>query len=223
MHAAGCSTQLRAAPAGACLRAPRARCSAAGAAGRARVVRVAAEESMTDAYARIRESRRRSKEKYERQEKLEKAGAFGKLFAGVVGGASRSLRALSARPCWQHAALRCTVLHGCVLPALPAAAAASRVVLRRRRALCGGGARAASVDCLGPQKRERARARAAARRCAPHPRHAARPSRCCCAACAGARRRTTPRCTHRAQLPASNGRGARSLVALSLRLLARPL
>ncbi len=56
-----------------------------------------AEESMTDAYARIRASRAASKKKFERQEKLEKAGAFGKLFSGVVGGAPRAWRCTAAR------------------------------------------------------------------------------------------------------------------------------
>ena len=39
------------------------------------------------AYARIRASRAASKKKFEREQAVEKAGAFGKLLGGVLGGA----------------------------------------------------------------------------------------------------------------------------------------
>ena len=82
MNAAGCAPSV--APA----RAPRAlrtsslrRCAPRAAA------RVVAQESMTEAYARIRAQRAKTKARFEREEKLEKAGALGKLLSGVIGGA----------------------------------------------------------------------------------------------------------------------------------------
>jgi len=43
---------------------------------------------MTEAYARIRAQRAKTKARFEREEKLEKAGALGKLISGFVGGAN---------------------------------------------------------------------------------------------------------------------------------------
>lgn len=83
MHAAGCTPSL--APA----RAPRAlRCSVSRRAMPRAAVSTVAQESMTEAYARIRAQRAKTKARFEREEKLEKAGALGKLISGFVGGAS---------------------------------------------------------------------------------------------------------------------------------------
>ena len=83
MHAAGCTPSL--APP----RAPRALRSgcARHAVSRSAAVSPRAEESMSEAYARIRAQRAKTKARFEREETLEKAGVFGKMLSGVVGGA----------------------------------------------------------------------------------------------------------------------------------------
>jgi hypothetical protein len=220
MQAAGCSTQLRAAPAGARLRAPRPRCSgAAASAGRVRVVRVSADESMSEAYARIRESRRRSKEKFERQEKLEKAGALGKLFSGVVGGALHRQR---------RTAPRCAALHGAVLRCAALRCAPylrAGVQQRPHRAQCRtrrGAAGAALRRRFGASEARASEHALRTRCCAPHPRCAASRPGCCVRACvrACACARDAPRCRCCAQA-AWNGRGARGTL-VGLRPLRRP-
>jgi len=150
MHAAGCSPSLaparapRALRSGGCLR----RC-APRAASRLQTVR--AQESMSEAYARIRAQRAKTKARFEREEKLEKAGALGKLFSGVIGG----------EPLTFHAA-RCVA-------ALPRAASprAGRAVRQQLRGMGGVFSRGFALRRLAraaaPEPQRRARA---LRRCA---------------------------------------------------------
>ena len=82
MNAAGCAPSVAPARAPRALRAGSVRRCAPRAAAR-----VVAQESMSEAYARIRAQRAKTKARFEREEKLEKAGALGKLLGGVIGGA----------------------------------------------------------------------------------------------------------------------------------------
>ena len=86
MNASG----LRQAPCPLRAQTRRSRCSSAA------PLRVVASESMSDAYARVKAARAASKKKYERQEQIEKAGAFGGILGGVLGGASLPRRTGSA-------------------------------------------------------------------------------------------------------------------------------
>jgi hypothetical protein len=126
MHAAGCTPSLAPARASRALRSGCARRSAPRAA-----VRTFAQESMSEAYARIRAQRAKTKARYEREEKLEKAGALGKLFGGVISGAlSRPLEQRRPSP-EAHKWLRTAVPAGAArFGAVPAAPRRDRTHLR---------------------------------------------------------------------------------------------